>query len=261
MASEIPTPSPESFLQSMKESAYGPRVMTGIGEFTPDDRSTLHLLDAIAGLAVSQARGEVYATGLVKTKHGSTVLMAGNTQEVPMATQRKMNEFFEEFSLIAGMIKQASPEETLDLDTLPEGIRAPMSTLGHKVIRFTLPKFSKRLEKRDRTFDLHVQTIIQNLTIEKSLLLETFNELVDDIRDIRQLTVQLKKAIEAHQPTVSKEEKDTATDVIIAQILAKLYKIQIHWDLSKAETGDLLDAFDTAALVKSASPIIHLLIF
>ncbi|KAK0444254.1 uncharacterized protein EV420DRAFT_1574986 [Desarmillaria tabescens] len=134
---------PESYLAILASSSE--QCSFDNAKSSSSERQTLELLDALAGICVSQAQGEpeVYASAMETSPESCTIFIIGNHEVVPQETQHYVVDICRQLTDVANLVDSAGLSHkpfTHDLHTSINGIYT-------SVLSFTFDKFRARLTK------------------------------------------------------------------------------------------------------------------
>ncbi|KAK0444234.1 uncharacterized protein EV420DRAFT_1484725 [Desarmillaria tabescens] len=111
-----------------------------------DERRTLELLDALAGICVSQGEGEVYASAMETSPETCTIFIIGNYEEIPQVTQDYLNDVCRQLTDVAHLADTAGLPRPKIADLSPR-TKECIDNILTTVTSFTFDKFLTRLTK------------------------------------------------------------------------------------------------------------------
>ncbi|KAK0438955.1 hypothetical protein EV421DRAFT_1738145 [Armillaria borealis] len=154
---------PESYLAILASS---PELREKDTHGTTDNkRPMLTLLDALAGICVSQAEREVYASAIATAPESCTIFLIGNHEEVPQETQDYLTDICQKLTAIANVV-DTSGSRAPSIDDLPPKVRDSISNVYRSVFLFTFTKFYTCLTKWDAMWTRRLKDITHRLVDE-----------------------------------------------------------------------------------------------
>ncbi len=154
---------PESYLAILASSPE-PREKDTHGT-TSNERPMLTLLDALAGICVSQAEREVYASAIATDPESCTIFIIGNHEEVPQETQDYLTDICQKLTGIAQLVDTPG-SRTPSIGDLPLQVRDSIGDVYKSVLLFTFAKFYTRLTKWDVMWTRRLKDITHQLADE-----------------------------------------------------------------------------------------------
>ncbi|KAK0235174.1 hypothetical protein EDD85DRAFT_68803 [Armillaria nabsnona] len=138
---------PESYLAILPSSSeqYYDDIFLNF-KINSDKRQTLGLLDALAGICVSQAEGEAYASAMETGPEMCTIFIIGNYEEVPQVTQDYLNDVCRQLTDVAHLADATGLPKPSIADFSPKA-REYINDILITVVSFTFDKFLTRLTK------------------------------------------------------------------------------------------------------------------
>ncbi|SJL11700.1 uncharacterized protein ARMOST_15108 [Armillaria ostoyae] len=132
---------------------------------TDNERPMLTLLDALAGICVSQAEREVYASAIATAPESCTIFLIGNHEEVPQETQDYLTDICQKLTAIANLV-DTSGSRAPSIEDLPPKVRDSIGDVYRSVFLFTFTKFYTRLTKWDAMWTRRLKDITHRLVDE-----------------------------------------------------------------------------------------------
>ncbi|KAK0438966.1 hypothetical protein EV421DRAFT_1738157 [Armillaria borealis] len=147
----------------------------------------LTLLDALAGICVSQAEREVYASAIATAPESCTIFLIGNHEEVPQETQDYLIDICQKLTAIANLV-DTSGSPAPSIEDLPPKVQDSIGDVYRSVFLFTFTKFYTRLTKWDVMWTRRLKDITHKLVDEANKkkfqdltgALETLHHLASD---------------------------------------------------------------------------------
>lgn len=152
---------PESYL-AILVSSFEQREHEKGDERDDHEHQLLGLLDALAGICVSQAEGEVYASAIEIGPESCAILIIGNHEEVPRVTQDYLADIIHQLTDVASLTDtggRTTPSE----DDICQAAKDKIETILTSVVSFTFGKFLSRLTKRDGPWQDRMRDIDHHL--------------------------------------------------------------------------------------------------
>ncbi|PBK89390.1 hypothetical protein ARMGADRAFT_1065208 [Armillaria gallica] len=151
---------------------------------TDNERPMLTLLDALAGICVSQAEREVYASAIATAPDSCTIFIIGNHEEVPQETQDYLTDICQKLTGIAHLA-DTSGSRTQSIEDLPLQVRDSIGNVYRSVLLFTFAKFYTRLMKWDAMWTRRLKDITHRLADEADK--KKFQDLADALDTLHHL--------------------------------------------------------------------------
>ncbi|PBK71502.1 hypothetical protein ARMSODRAFT_973903 [Armillaria solidipes] len=126
--------------------AYNSSITLQINPVRHRERQTLGLLDALAGICVSQGEGEAYASAMETGPETCIIFIIGNHEEVPQVTQDYLNDVCRQLTDVAHLtdiVGLLNPS----IDDLSPRTQDSIGDIYKKILSFTFDNFLTRLTK------------------------------------------------------------------------------------------------------------------
>ncbi|KAK0197808.1 hypothetical protein F5146DRAFT_1156718 [Armillaria mellea] len=151
---------PESYLAILASSPE-PHEMDAPG-IAANERQMLTLLDALAGICVSQTEKEAYASAIATAPESCTIFLIGNHEEVPQETQDYLTDICHKLTCIANSV-ETSLSRTPSIEDLPPQVCDSIGDVYKSMLLFTFTKFYARLMKWDAMWTRRSKDITRQL--------------------------------------------------------------------------------------------------